>query len=88
MYYIAAQRMKFLNPLKKTAVKLNGTNAKIETLTTQNLKKGIREYSKEKNIDLVVLISRQHSLFYNLFAESNTKQIALDARVPVMAIHE
>ena len=74
-------------PIKKT-VKLNGTNAKIETLTTQNLKKGIREYSKEKNIDLVVLISRQHSLFYNLFAESNTKQIALDARVPVMAIHE
>ena len=74
-------------PVKKQ-VKLNNTNYKIEERTAKNLEKGIKDFNQENYIDLVVIVSRKHSLFYNLFAESNTSQVAFDAKVPVMAIHE
>jgi nucleotide-binding universal stress UspA family protein len=74
-------------PIKKI-VKLNKVNYNIEVVPAKSLEKGIREFNLERLIDLVVIISRKHSLFYNLFAESNTHSIALDSKVPVMAIHE
>jgi len=74
-------------PIKK-AVKLNNQNHIIEVLPAKSLKKGINEFNLERVIDLVAVISKKHSPFYNLFAESNTHKIAFDAKVPVMAIHE
>ena len=74
-------------PVKKV-IKLNNVNHKIEEYTAKNLENGIEKFSKENQIDLIAIISKKHSLFYNLFAESNTRQIAFDAKVPVMAIHE
>jgi nucleotide-binding universal stress UspA family protein len=74
-------------PVKKS-VKLNNQNYNIEVVPTKNLEKGINEFNIERFIDLVVVISKKHSLFYNLFAESNTRKIAFEAKVPVMAIHE
>jgi nucleotide-binding universal stress UspA family protein len=74
-------------PVKK-AIKLNNINHKIEEFPARDLEKGIRQFTQENNVDLIIIISRKHSLFYNLFAESNTRQIAFSAKVPVMAIHE
>jgi nucleotide-binding universal stress UspA family protein len=74
-------------PIKKI-VKLNKVNYTIEVVPAKNLEKGISEFNLERLIDLVVIISKKHSMFYNLFAESNTHSIALDAKIPVMAIHE
>ncbi len=75
------------NPVKK-AIKLNNVNYNIEVVPAKNLEKGINEFNLERFIDLVVIISKKHSLFYNLFAESNTQNIAFNTKVPVMAIHE
>lgn len=74
-------------PVKKT-VKLNNQNYNIEVIPAKSLEKGINEFNVKRLTDLVVVISKKHSLFYNLFAESNTRNIAFDAKVPVMAIHE
>ena len=63
-------------------------NYNIEVVPAKNLEKGINEFNLERFIDLVVIISKKHSLFYNLFAESNTQNIAFNTKVPVMAIHE
>ena len=63
-------------------------NYKIEIVPAKSLEKGINEFNVKRLTDLVVVISMKHSLFYNLFAESNTRNIAFDTKVPVMAIHE
>ena len=76
-----------IEPVKKV-IKLNNVNHKIEEFLTRNLEKGIEKFSQKNHIDLITVISKKHSLFYNLFAESNTRQIAFNAKVPVMAIHE
>jgi nucleotide-binding universal stress UspA family protein len=75
------------NPVKK-AIKLNNVNYKIEETPAKSLEKGISEFNLERLIDLVGIISKKHSPFYNLFAETNTRSIAFDTKVPVMAIHE
>lgn len=74
-------------PVKKT-VKLNNQNYNIEVVPAKSLEKGISIFNKKESVDLVVIISRKHSLFYNLFAESNTHNIAFNSKIPVMAIHE
>ncbi|HEY1041094.1 MAG TPA: hypothetical protein VGF30_16900, partial [Bacteroidia bacterium] len=60
----------------------------IETIRSKDLQTGIKNYCKRQDIDLITIISKKHSIFYNFFSESNTKQIAFAAKVPVMAIHE
>ena len=74
-------------PVKET-VKLNNVNYKIEEIPAKNLEKGISTFNTKQNIDMVVIISRRHSVFYNFFAETNTHNIAINTKVPVMAIHE
>lgn len=69
-------------------LKIGNYKYDIETKRAKNLKNGIKNYCKHRTVDLVILISRRHSVFYNLFSESNTKKIAYDMNVPVMAIHE
>jgi nucleotide-binding universal stress UspA family protein len=73
---------------EKKAIKINNVHHNIEVLPAKNIKNGIGKFNQEHAIDLVTIISRKHSFFYNLFAESNTKQIALSTKIPVMAIHE
>jgi nucleotide-binding universal stress UspA family protein len=53
-----------------------------------NLIDGINEFVKDKNMDLVVMIPRKHSLFASIFKERNTKQMAFHASVPLLTIHE
>ncbi len=72
----------------QNVVKIGNYKYDIETTKAKNLKNGIKNYCKHKPVDLIAIVSKRHSAFYNLFAESNTKKIAFDAKVPVMAIHE
>lgn len=73
---------------QKKEIKLANISYKINVLPIKNLEKGISKFNQEQAIDLVTIISKKHSLFYNLFAESNTRKIAFNTNVPVMAIHE
>ena len=74
-------------PIKKD-IKFNNANHKIKVVSAKNIEKGLSDFSKDNAVDFVAVISRRHSLFYNLFAESNTSRIAFNSKVPVMAIHE
>ena len=76
-----------LVPVKKS-IKLNGINHTIEILPAKNIEAGIKKFIQDQSIDLITLISRKHSIFYNLFAETNTNKIAFEVKIPVMAIHE
>lgn len=77
----------FLFITDKKAQQLN-KKLNVKRLEAKNFETGINDYRKENNIDLITLFSHSHSALYNLFNESNTKQIAFHSKIPVMSIHE
>ncbi len=77
-----------INPAKTVAIKINKQKLDVEVEKSKSIEDGIRFFCRDNEIDLVTIISRKHSVFYNLFKESVTKKVAFSARVPVMAIHE
>lgn len=68
--------------------KIKNKDLPVETIEAKDFKTGLIKYTRVNNIDLVTVISHSHSFLYNLFAESNTKQIAFQSKVPVMSIHD
>lgn len=77
----------FLEP-GKTNLKIASVTLPVETIECKDIDEGIRSYCNKNKTDMVVVISRKHSVFYNFFSESHTKRVALASKVPVMSIHE
>lgn len=77
----------FLEPAVEE-IKINSTKFPIETIKCKNIDAGIKSFCDKNKSDLVVIISRKHSVFYNFFSESHTKRVAFSTRIPVMSIHE
>jgi nucleotide-binding universal stress UspA family protein len=48
----------------------------------------IEQFSKDRNIDLVVIIPKNHSFINNLFSSSHTKKLAFNTSVPLLAAHQ
>lgn len=69
-------------------IKVNNKKYPIEILPESSIERGMKKYSLQNKVDLIGILSKKHSAFYNLFLESNTKSIAFASKVPVMAIHE
>lgn len=70
------------------SVKVAGKNIPIELLHAKSIENGLGNYCSQHPQDMVVLISKRHSVFYNMFNESNTKRVAFTTKVPVMSLHE
>jgi nucleotide-binding universal stress UspA family protein len=49
---------------------------------------GIEAFNKEHQVDLVVMIPRQHSFFERIFTRSNTSKMAYHTHIPILALHE
>jgi len=49
---------------------------------------GVNDFVQEHNIDLIVMIPRQHSGFRNLFHEAETKRMAFHTHTPFLSLHE
>lgn len=49
---------------------------------------GINRYVKKNNIDLIVMIPREHSFIKNIFKEPHTKQMAFHTHLPLLTLHE
>jgi len=46
-------------------------------------------FAKEKNIDLIIAVQKQHSFFDKLFRKSGTtKKLSYQSEVPVLVVHE
>lgn len=48
----------------------------------------IEQFSKDKNIDLIVIIPKNHSFINSLFSTSHTKKLAFNSSVPILAAHQ
>jgi nucleotide-binding universal stress UspA family protein len=53
-----------------------------------DVEEGLDIFAKEKNIDLIVSIQRDHSLVHRLFKTSQTKQLSYNGPSPVLVVHE
>jgi nucleotide-binding universal stress UspA family protein len=49
---------------------------------------GIEQFSIDKNIDLLVIIPKNHSFINSLFSTAHTKKLAFQSSVPILAAHE
>lgn len=77
----------FLYPVEKNVKKQN-KELHVKEIKAPDFLNGIKLYSVKNNVDSIIIISRSHSAFYNLFNESNTKAIAYQSSKPVICIHE
>jgi hypothetical protein len=48
----------------------------------------IEQFSKDKNIDLIIVIPKNHSFMNSLFSSSHTKKLAFHSSVPILAAHQ
>lgn len=67
---------------------INGKETQIKVIKAEDIQDGLKKHCRKASVDLVTIISKKHSAFYDFFVESNTKKVAFVAKVPVMAIHE
>jgi len=63
-------------------------NPEFSFLRLYDVDDAIHEFAKDKKIDLIITIHKEHSLVHKLFSAGHLKKLALDSTVPVMTVHE
>lgn len=75
------------NPVLK-AVKINQDLINVKIRKAKDINLGIKRHCQESPKDMIAIVSKRHSVLYNMFNESHTQKIAYNSKIPVMAIHE
>jgi nucleotide-binding universal stress UspA family protein len=57
-------------------------------LGLNDVDEAISQFSEDKNIDLIIIIHRDQSIFSKLFVKSRTKKLVYQSKLPVLAVHE
>lgn len=66
---------------------LENTNHKTFVLSEDKASKGLLNFIKTHDIDLIVVEPKKHSFFHKLFYPSTTTEISFDTPIPVLTIH-
>ncbi|MBL7746866.1 MAG: universal stress protein [Chitinophagaceae bacterium] len=53
-----------------------------------NVDEAIHQFAADKNVDFIIIIHKEQSVFSKLFVKSHTKKLAYHSSVPVLALHE
>lgn len=56
-------------------------------ITENNASKGLLEFVKNHEIDLLIVEPKKHTIFHKLFFASTTKDVAFFSPIPVLTIH-
>ena len=67
---------------------LKNTQHSFHTSENENVVNAINDFVIKQKIDMVVMISRQHSILHSIFHEPTTKHMAFHTNVPLLALHE
>ncbi len=71
--------------IAKAFQKFDSKKLKIEVLVNKDIGKALDEYLLEQNADLVCMFTHQHSFYDKLFNRGQTKKIAFQSKVPLLA---
>jgi nucleotide-binding universal stress UspA family protein len=54
-----------------------------------DIEEALSLFAKERNIDLIIAVHKQHSFFHKLFSKTGTtKKLSYQSEVPVLVVHE
>jgi nucleotide-binding universal stress UspA family protein len=53
-----------------------------------NFYEAIEQFTKDRNIDLIVIIPKHHTFIDRIMGEHHTKKLAFQSSVPILAAHE
>ena len=59
----------------------------MDTVKGDSVVNGLHQYADENNIDLIVLVNKQRGFFDSLMGKSNSKNMALNIKYPLMIYH-
>jgi len=48
----------------------------------------IHQFSSDKNVDMIIIVHKEQSIFSKLFVKSHTKKLIYQSSTPVLALHE
>jgi len=63
-------------------------NPEFYFLRLYDVDEAIDQFARDKNIDLIITIHKEHSMVHKLFSTSHTKKLAYQSTMPVMVVHE
>lgn len=79
-----------LHEKEETAVmmELASSNPHFYTLQHEDYIHAINDFAQEKEVDLLISISKRHSWFSGFFHKSHTKTLAFHSHLPLMILHD
>jgi nucleotide-binding universal stress UspA family protein len=57
-------------------------------LGLNDIDEAISQFAGDRNIDLIIIIHKDQSIFSKLFVKSRTKKLIYESSLPVLAVHE
>lgn len=77
-------------PLSLTKVNdlLEPLNPEYFFIDDPNIEDGINAFAETHDIDMLITIPKKHRLLDSIFRKSHTRELALHAHIPIVAIHE
>ena len=63
-------------------------NPEFYFITTFDFHETIEQFVRDKNIDIVITVPRNHNFYDSVFKQSATKKLAFHSSIPVLAAHE
>ncbi len=82
---LSAQDQKLL---KDIAARFKEHECSARTVQADSITRGIVDFSKSHDLDMLAMIPREYSFFQKLFRKSVTKNIAIDIDIPLLSFHE
>lgn len=67
---------------------LGSSNPHFYALHHEDYLHAINDFAQEKEVDLLISISKKHSWFNNFFHKSHTKALAFHSHLPLMILHD
>ena len=59
----------------------------IQEFESDSIVEGLSDYAAIQDVDLVIMVSHRRNFWSNLFHKSQTKQMALNTKVPILVFH-
>lgn len=67
---------------------LKASNAQYDFISQDDTEEGILNFTEANQIDILIVIPKQYGFLEQLFHKSLSKQLVLNSKIPVMALHE
>lgn len=74
--------------LKHIKMELQGMEYHFQFIEGEDAEKAILDFVHQQEVDVVAAVPRHHGFFEGLFHHSVSKHLALNTKVPLLAIHE